>query len=164
MLTCGFTGRFAAARLSGGGTMAGMPQHRPDASAAHCHCGLPAPYDDCCGPFHRGDAKAPTAERLMRSRFSAFYVGDETYLLRTWHPSTRPPRIGLDPSVRWQRLEVLQTTGGSYLDTEGTVHFRAHSVERNRAGHLEENSRFVVHDGTWLYVGPVSSLTRPRVR
>ena len=96
----------------------------------------------------------------MRSRFSAFRVGDETYLLRTWHPSTRPPRVGLDTSLRWRRLKVLQTTGGGYLDTEGTVHFRAHYVERNRAGHLEENSRFTVHDGAWLYVGPVPAPPR----
>jgi SEC-C motif domain protein len=136
--------------------MAGMPQPGLDTSAANCHCGLPAPYDDCCGRFHRGDATAPTAERLMRSRFSAFRVGDETYLLRTWHPSTRPPRIGLDESVRWQRLEVLQTTGGGFLDTEGTVRFRAHYVERDRAGQLDEDSRFVVHDGAWLYVGPIA--------
>jgi SEC-C motif-containing protein len=120
----------------------------------NCVCGLPAPYEDCCGRFHRGDAKAPTAERLMRSRFSAFSVGDEAYLLRTWHPSTRPPRIDLDPALRWERLEILQVAGGGFLDTEGTVRFRAHYVERNRPGAMEELSRFVVRDGDWLYVGP----------
>lgn len=139
-----------------------MPDHGPDTSITSCFCGLPAPYDDCCGRFHRGDAKAPTAERLMRSRFSAFRVGDEAYLLRTWHPSTRPPRIDFDKALRWQRLEVLQTAGGSYLDTDGTVHFRAHYIERNRAGHMDEHSRFVMQDGAWLYVGPLAPL--PRVR
>ena len=98
---------------------------------------------------------APTAERLMRSRFSAFRTGDEAYLLRTWHPSTRPPRVEFPRSLRWERLEILRTTGGGLLDTDGTVHFRAHYVERNRPGNMEENSRFVVHDGAWLYVGPV---------
>jgi SEC-C motif-containing protein len=90
----------------------------------------------------------------MRSRFSAFSVGDEAYLLRTWHPSTRPPRAGLDPAVRWERLEILQVVRGGLLDTEGRVRFRAHYVERKRPGTLEEDSRFVVRDGTWLYVGP----------
>lgn len=130
--------------------MRGVPGS--DSSNANCGCGLPAPYDDCCGRFHRGDATAPTAERLMRSRFSAFGVGDEAYLLRTWHPSTRPPRIDFDPALRWQRLEILRTSGGGLLDTEGTVHFRAHYVRRKRPGHLEENSRFVLRDGAWLYV------------
>ncbi|MFC4059117.1 YchJ family protein [Planomonospora corallina] len=120
---------------------------------APCPCGLPAPYRDCCGRFHRGEAAATTAELLMRSRFSAFSVGDEAYLLRTWHPATRPLRAGADRSVRWVRLEVLETTGGSVLHTEGTVRFRAHYVERGRAGELEENSRFVRHDGAWVYVG-----------
>ncbi|GAA0335508.1 YchJ family metal-binding protein [Actinoallomurus spadix] len=138
--------------------MAGMTQDGPDATS--CHCGLPAPYDDCCGRYHRGDAKAPTAERLMRSRYSAFRVGDEAYLLRTWHPSTRPPHIDFDETLRWERLEVLGTTGGGYLDTEGTVHFRAHYVVRNRPGHMEENSRFVLQEGAWLYVGPLTLLPR----
>lgn len=93
----------------------------------------------------------------MRSRFSAFCVGDEGYLLRTWHPSTRPPRVGFDKRLRWQRLEVRKTSGGSFLDADGTVHFIAHYVERGRAGRLEERSRFVVQDGAWLYVGPLSS-------
>lgn len=92
----------------------------------------------------------------MRSRFSAFHVGDEGYLLRTWHPSTRPPRVDFDAALSWQRLEILQTSAGSFLDTEGTVRFRAHYVERGRAGRMEEDSRFVVQDGAWLYVGPVA--------
>jgi SEC-C motif domain protein len=89
----------------------------------------------------------------MRSRFSAFCVGDEAYLLRTWHPATRPPRIGLDKALRWERLEVLETSNGSVFHTDGAVRFRAHYLERGRPGHLEEHSHFVAQDGTWLYVG-----------
>jgi SEC-C motif domain protein len=121
-----------------------------------CLCGLPKPYDECCGRLHRGDLRAPTAERLMRSRFSAFCVGDDAYLLRTWHPSTRPANLDLDRTLRWERLEVLATTGGSFLDTEGTVRFRAHYVQRDRPGQMEEHSRFVAEDGDWLYVGLAS--------
>ncbi|MEU4536127.1 YchJ family metal-binding protein [Streptosporangium sp. NPDC023825] len=122
----------------------------PDAS---CPCGLPATYGDCCGRLHRGEASATTAEALMRSRFSAFGVGDAGYLQRTWHPSTRPPVVELDDSVRWTRLEVLETTGGSSFHTEGAVRFRAHYVERGEPGHLEEHSRFARHAGNWVYVG-----------
>ncbi|MBC6467422.1 hypothetical protein HKK74_18260 [Actinomadura alba] len=137
--------------------MRNMPGRRPIAAAKDCLCGLPAPYQDCCGRFHRGAAKAPTAERLMRSRFSAFGRGDEAYLLRTWHPATRPRLIGLDPATRWVRLEVLQSTDGSAFHTGGAVRFRAHYLERGRVGCLEEHSRFVVLDGAWLYVGPLGA-------
>ena len=65
-----------------------------------CPCGLPAPYDACCGRFHRGESAAPTAELLMRSRYAAFVVGDAGYLRDTWHPSTRPRHVDLDPGER----------------------------------------------------------------
>jgi SEC-C motif-containing protein len=117
-----------------------------------CPCGLPADYTDCCGRFHSGAALAPTAERLMRSRFSAFAVADPAYLLRTWHPSTRPRTLDLDPTVRWTRLEVLETEAGTALHRSGTVRFRAHSRHRGHAEVLEEQSRFVTEHGAWLYV------------
>ncbi len=91
----------------------------------------------------------------MRSRFSAFAADDAAYLLRTWHPSSRPTRLDLDKQVRWVRLEVLETTGGSVIHTEGTVRFRAHYVDRGRPGEAGEHSRFVRVDGRWVYVGPV---------
>ncbi|MEV4109589.1 YchJ family metal-binding protein [Nonomuraea sp. NPDC049695] len=120
-----------------------------------CPCGLPAPYQDCCGKLHRGAAAAATAEQLMRSRFSAFGVGDAAYLLRTWHPAARPASLDLDRKIRWVRLEVLETTGGSVVHTEGTVRFRAHYAERGRPGVLEENSRFVRLEDRWVYAGVV---------
>ena len=113
-----------------------------------CPCGLPARYGACCGRFHSGDA-APTAELLMRSRFSAFAVGDEAYLRRTWDPTTRPRRLALDPRLRWTRLEILDVTGGGPDDAAGTVEFRAHHT----AGVLHERSRFArTAEDRWLYV------------
>ncbi|GAA2447669.1 YchJ family protein [Streptomyces macrosporus] len=130
------------------------PRPRPASSAASapCPCGLPAPYADCCARFHRGLSAAPTAEALMRSRYSAFAVRDRGYLLRTWHPDTRPDELELDPATRWRRLEVVACTGGSPFHTEGTVAFRAHYTERGREGVLEEHSRFVRHAGAWVYL------------
>jgi SEC-C motif-containing protein len=118
-----------------------------------CHCGLPESYANCCGRLHRGEAAAPTAERLMRSRFSAFVVQDEAYLLKSWHPRTRPAGVDFDPALRWLDLEILGSTGGTPFHTEGTVEFRA----RHTRGDLHENSRFVRHDGAWVYLdGKVS--------
>jgi SEC-C motif-containing protein len=91
----------------------------------------------------------------MRSRFSAFAVRDEAYLLRTWDAATRPTRIPFDPEQRWSRLEILATTGGGPFHTEGTVEFRAHYTRRGRPGVLEEHSRFTRDGGRWIYLGPV---------
>ncbi|GAB3151518.1 YchJ family metal-binding protein [Amycolatopsis stemonae] len=119
---------------------------------ASCPCGLAESYPACCGRFHDGGLAAPTAELLMRSRFSAFAVGDTAYLLRTWHPDTRPRRLTLDAGQEWTRLEILGRTGGGLLHNEGTVEFRAHYHHRGRDGFLEENSRFRRVEGQWVYL------------
>lgn len=93
----------------------------------------------------------------MRSRYSAFALGDVAYLLRTWDPSTRPETLTLDPGQRWQRLEIVDTEGGGLLHTEGTVEFRAHYRQGGRRGVLHERSRFRRHDGRWVYLDGVHS-------
>ncbi|MER6980492.1 YchJ family metal-binding protein [Streptomyces carpinensis] len=112
-----------------------------------CPCGLSEPYEKCCGRYHRG-AAAPTAEALMRSRYCAFVRKETGYLLRTWHPRTRPARLDLDPGMRWTGLEILGTTDGSAFHSTGTVTFRA----SYRGGSLHERSRFERVDGAWVYV------------
>jgi SEC-C motif-containing protein len=119
-----------------------------------CPCGLGDDYDVCCGRLHAG-AAALTAESLMRSRYSAFAVGDAGYLLRTWHPAGRPPTLTLDPSLQWTRLAVLETHDGGLFDADGTVRFRAVYVQDGRRGVLAETSRFVRQDKLWTYLGPV---------
>jgi len=120
-----------------------------------CPCGLGDPYGACCGRLHRGDAHAATAEQLMRSRYSAFAVGDGGYLLRTWHPTTRPSSVDLDPAQRWVRLDVLDVRAGGFLDVEGEVAFEARYRWDGERGVLRERSRFVRDDGRWSYLGPV---------
>ncbi|GAA4340273.1 YchJ family protein [Actinomadura luteofluorescens] len=107
--------------------------------------------------MHRGEEAAGTAVRLMRSRFSAFAVEDEAYLLATWHPATRPERIGFGDGTRWTRLEIVRTEGGGPDDDRGLVEFRAHYLTGTEPGEMHEVSRFVRHDGAWVYVrGKVS--------
>ncbi|MFE3739923.1 YchJ family protein [Streptomyces sp. NPDC059134] len=120
--------------------------------ASPCPCGADATYGACCGGFHTGSASAPTAEALMRSRYSAFAVLDTAYLLTTWDPATRPARLDLDPATRWQGLEILATTDGSAFHTTGTVTFRARFTDAGGPGALHEHSRFARHDGAWVYV------------
>jgi SEC-C motif domain protein len=121
-----------------------------------CPCGTGLPYAECCGRLHDGTTTAATAEQLMRSRYSAFAVGDSPYLLATWHSATRPRTLHLDPDVRWTGLEVLTTTGGGLLAAEGTVEFRAHHLAGGVRGDQHENSRFVREDGRWRYLDGVS--------
>jgi SEC-C motif-containing protein len=90
----------------------------------------------------------------MRSRYSAFAVRDIGYLLRTWHPSSRPPTLSLDPALQWTRLAVLETHDGGLFDTTGTVRYRAVYVHGQR-GVITETSRFIRQDGHWTYLGPV---------
>jgi SEC-C motif domain protein len=118
-----------------------------------CPCCSGEGYAACCGPLHAGERRAAGAEQLMRSRFSAFAVGEAAYLLRSWHSSTRPARLSLDRDTRWTRLEILGARDGGPFHTEGTVEFRAYyreggGPERN----LHENSSFAREDGTWVYV------------
>ncbi|MET7691184.1 YchJ family metal-binding protein [Streptomyces sp. NPDC005483] len=113
-----------------------------------CPCGLQETYDNCCGRFHRSESAAPTAEALMRSRYCAFVKLERDYLLRTWHPRTRPGSLDLDRGMRWTGLEILDTTDGSAFHTSGTVTFRASF----KGGSLHERSRFERVDGAWVYV------------
>lgn len=87
----------------------------------------------------------------MRSRYAAFVVRDAAYLLRTWHPETRPPSVEFDPAMRWTGLDILDTTEGSAFHTTGTVTFRAHYTDGGRPDALHEQSRFVRHEGAWVY-------------
>lgn len=131
---------------------------RPAAPEAPCPCGFGPAYAQCCGRFHRGDAQAPTAAALMRSRYAAFAVGDAGYLLRTWDRRTRPRRLVLDDDVRWTRLVIVDTAGGGLLDTEGVVEFvaqyEATGADGGRArGRQHERSRFARDgSGAWMYV------------
>jgi SEC-C motif-containing protein len=120
-----------------------------------CPCGARASLERCCGRYLAG-APAPTAEALMRSRFTAFSLEDEGHLLRTWHVDQRPEAVRFVPGQRWTRLEVLATVAGDLLDTEGAVEFRAHHERRGVAGALHELSRFVRDDDhRWVYLGPL---------
>jgi SEC-C motif-containing protein len=91
----------------------------------------------------------------MRSRYSAFAVGDAGYLLRTWHSGTRPESLDLDPAQRWVRLDVLDTAKGGEADATGVVEFRAVYRLAGRTDDLHERSRFVRESGAWVYVGPL---------
>jgi SEC-C motif-containing protein len=116
-----------------------------------CPCGSGKAYGACCGPAHGGKA-AVTAEALMRSRYSAYVLGLEDYLLATWHPSTRPEKLDLDaePACKWLGLEVKRHQQQD--DDHAVVEFVARYRVAGRGQRLHETSRFVREEGRWFYV------------
>ena len=124
----------------------------PTGPPATCPCGTGLAYARCCGRWHAGPEHllAPTAEALMRSRYTAYVREDADYLLATWHPSTRPAEpLTFEPGLRWLGLEVKRHRSAG--DT-ATVAFVARSKLGGRAHRLVETSRFVREDGRWFYV------------
>ncbi|KAA6184226.1 hypothetical protein F2Q65_12990 [Thiohalocapsa marina] len=122
-----------------------------------CPCGGPAAYDECCGRYLDRGQLPDRAEALMRSRYTAYVLGREDYLLATWHPVSRPGTLDLDGEpVRWLGLKVARVVAGGPDDSEGIVEFVARSKVGGRAHRLHETSRFVKECGRWLYLGTVS--------
>ncbi|MCB9945712.1 MAG: YchJ family protein [Geminicoccaceae bacterium] len=127
------------------------------AAGEPCPCGKARTYGRCCGPLHQGRIPAQTAEQLMRSRYSAFAAGRPSYLRDTLHPSRRPAFDLKDTRewierTRWTGLVIIGTTGGSPVETSGTVRFEARYVEDGQPRIHHEHSLFEKHKGRWYYV------------
>ncbi len=123
------------------------------AAGVTCPCGSGTPYAACCGRWHGRPQhlQAPTAEALMRSRYSAYVRELADYLQDTWHPSTRPTAPPeFEPGLRWLGLEVRRHT--LLGDDSAEVLFVARSKLGGRAHRLQECSRFVREAGRWYYV------------
>ncbi len=120
-----------------------------------CPCGSGSSLDGCCGPLLRAETLATTAEQLMRSRYSAYALGDLDHLIRSWHPRTRPRDLRLDPDVAWLGLVVHETSAGGPTDASGTVRFTARYRDATGNHSLDENSGFARRAGRWVYEGPV---------
>lgn len=112
-----------------------------------CPCQSGKRYADCCKPFHDG-AAAPSAELLMRSRFSAYALRLPAYLMSTWHAAQRPESIELEPEMQWRRLSILDA---SETGDRAVVEFRAHWRRKMERGIMHERSSFVREDGRWYY-------------
>lgn len=122
-----------------------------------CPCGLPADYAACCGRYHAGEA-APDAERLMRSRYSAYVRQLAGYLRQTWHPETRPAELSLDEApgqrTHWLGLTVNEhsVTGPDSAEVRFTARYR---IGGGSAVRMTEHSRFLRIDSRWYYLDAV---------
>ncbi len=120
---------------------------------ANCLCSSGLPRHQCCELLQTGDSNAVTAEALMRSRFTAYAMQDEAYLLKTWDISTRPATIDFSKETgEWTRLEIILTKKGARKDSKGLVEFKAYFTVDNQHRVMNEISRFVKKQGLWFYL------------
>ncbi len=117
-----------------------------------CPCGSNKKYIECCGRYLDIGEIAPTAEILMRSRYTAYTLGREDYLLTTWCHSTRPASLTLasGPRSKWLGLEVRRHEQPA--SDHAVVEFIARYKVDGRAHRLHEISRFVRKTARWFYV------------
>lgn len=117
-----------------------------------CPCGLGV-YAKCCEPFHTGQALAPTAEALMRSRYSAYALGLSNYVQATWHSSTRPAQLDLQAEIaqgKWLGLTVKNHVPEvERAQVEFVARYKSNAGPATR---LHELSRFVRENGRWYYI------------
>ena len=118
---------------------------------SNCYCGNTVSFQDCCEPYIKGIKNAPTAETLMRSRYSAFATGAADYLVNTTHISKRKYHnkrdiLAWSQANKWLKLEVLAST-------ETTVTFKAYYLDENLKAQVHyEHSTFKLENGKWFYV------------
>ncbi len=122
---------------------------------APCPCGSGDAHAACCAPLLAG-AAAPTALALMRSRYTAYVVGNIDYVVATHHEATRDQidvaaSTAWSKETSWQGLEILTTEAGGADDEAGIVEFIARGITRGTPFAQRERSRFLKLAGRWYY-------------
>ena len=121
-----------------------------------CPCGSQQPFLSCCEPYLSGQKPAPTAEALMRSRYTAYVRQNIDYLMATHHPTQRrlSDRTTLRKSMQsttWLGLTILAAQQGQATDETGVVEFVAR-FQAEQPGQIHERSRFQKQKGVWFYL------------
>jgi len=122
-----------------------------------CPCGSKLQFEDCCGPYLMGDKDPPTAEALMRSRYTAYAMGSIDYLYKS---SCAKIQREFDAdgckkwseSAEWTGMEILRVEGGGESDDKGVVEFIAHYSINGKPVNHHETSEFGRIDGKWKFI------------
>lgn len=120
----------------------------------NCPCGSNADFQACCAPYLHVTKYAPTPEALMRSRYTAYFKGNLTYIEATmrgpalvkFHQQRHVKR-----SYAWAGLQVI-TAYGDVNPNVGYVEFIAKYKHNNQANQIHELSKFHREEGRWYYV------------
>ncbi|TDO96956.1 YchJ family protein [Marinomonas balearica] len=134
-----------------------MPNKVPNQAPILCPCGTGSPYEMCCGMYHHNPGTAPTAEALMRSRYSAFALQNFDYIAATQKLESDPEQSATDvqesnETTQWIKLKINETESGLEKDKSGMVSFTAHFKEGKHIGRLSERSLFKKVKNVWYYV------------
>lgn len=121
-----------------------------------CPCGSGSKFDDCCHPYIAGKENPPTAEALMRSRYTAFVTQEAEYIYESHDPATRSD-VSLDEiqswseSADWEGLNIVAKEKGEASDSKGRVEFVAHYSMNGKEEHHHELADFTKKDGRWFF-------------
>ena len=128
-----------------------------------CPCGSGIALADCCGKWHQGQP-APSAERLMRSRYSAYTLGLIDYLVATTLPAQQAA-LDRDSMRAWSLGSTwlgLEVEGSELIDTHAFVTFTARWHDGDGEHSHRERSAFVQQDGRWYFIDPTAPLKAGR--
>lgn len=134
-----------------------MPQELPCPCAPvsnlvkKAHPSAPS-YAACCARYIEQGNTPLLPEQLMRSRYSAYVLQNRDYLLRTWHPDTRPNVLEFEAGIKWLGLEVRKhIITNTIAQDSALVEFVARYRIGGRGQRLHEKSYFVKLNGSWFY-------------
>nr|WP_286945084.1 YchJ family protein [Pseudomonas sp. UBA6718] len=128
-----------------------------------CPCGSGIALDDCCGKWHQGQP-APSAERLMRSRYSAYTLGLIDYLVATTLPAQQAA-LDRDSMRAWSLGSTwlgLEVEDSELIDTHAFVTFTARWHDGDGEHSHRERSAFVQQAGRWYFIDPTVPLKAGR--
>ncbi len=127
-------------------------------SETDCPCNSGNPFELCCEPYLLGRLPAPTAEALMRSRYTAYALCSVDYLYRTSGKRVRK-EFDSDGTQHWAKsaewiggIEILHTEGGGRDDEKGSIEFIAHYTVKDVPQHHHEKATFAKNDGEWFFI------------
>lgn len=125
----------------------------------NCPCGNTKPYTQCCEPYIKGKKKAPTPEALMRSRYTAYTLGNLDYIEQTMRGDAlaRFDRKEAESNIKnteWLKLDVLFS---EEEEDKGTVQFIATFRFGGEEHFMHEISSFEKVDGKWYYTKGILS-------
>ena len=132
-----------------------------------CPCGSGKTYAECCEPIIKGTVKAPTAEALMRARYSSYEKQEIDFIINSCEESDKIAEIDRKATEDWSKnstwhgLKILRTEKGGENDEEGIVEFEAtYTTKKGLRDIHHELGYFKKINGDWFYsVGRVKPMT-----
>lgn len=119
-----------------------------------CPCGSGLKYKKCCKTYHDGRV-AKTALLLMKSRYSAYALGNAKYIQNSAENQDDIESIKeFSKNTTFKKLDILNFEDG---ENEAFVTFRATLFNQTIDISFTEKSRFLKKDGRWYYIDGVIS-------